>query len=88
MKDTPETPPPKASLHLNWEEWLPYVAYSDASNDEKSKAIKTVWSLAFAFVDSGWEIDDSAENSGQSLDLFAALQAAVVYSESQKKEEV
>lgn len=88
MKDTPPTPPPKPSIHLNWKEWLPYVAHSDASDDEKRKAIEAIWSLAFAFVDLGWEIDDSPETSGQSLDLITALQAAVVYSESQQKEEV
>ena len=88
MTDTPPTPPPKPSLHLNWEDWLPYVAHSDVSDDEKRKAIEAIWSLAFAFVDLGWEIEDSPESSGQSLDLITALRAAVVNSESTQKEEV
>lgn len=88
MKDTPPVPPPKPSTHLDWEEWLPYIAHSDASDEEKRKVIEAIWSLAFAFVDLGWEINDTQENSGQSLDLITALQAAVVQSESQQKEEV
>lgn len=89
MKDTtPPTPPPKPSLHLNWQEWLPYVAHTDASLDDKRQAIEAVWSIALGFAQLGWEIGDAAETSGQSFDLIGALQAAVVHSDNQQKEEV
>lgn len=79
-------PPP--GLHLNWEDWLPYFEDSDATDAEKRQMIEALWSIAMAFVDLGWNIDSAPETSGQTLDLTAALRAAVLNSENQQKEEV
>lgn len=50
--------------------------------------IETVWSIAMAFVDLGWDVDTSENTSGQSFDLTAALRAAVLNSEeSQDKQQ-
>lgn len=82
MKNTPDTPPPKRpSLHLNFEDWLPYLEHSSASEAEKIRLIEMLWSIAMGFVDLGWDIDSSPETSGQSFDLTAALRAAVLNSE-------
>lgn len=74
------TAPPKPSVQLNWQDWLPYLEDSAASQAEKQQLIETVWSIALAFVDLGWDIDTREESSGQSFDLTAALRAAVLYS--------
>ena len=82
MKDTPETPPPqRRSIHLNWRDWLPELEASTASEEEKRQVIEAVWNIAMGFVDLGWDLDTSEENSGQSFDLTAALRAAVLHSE-------
>lgn len=90
MKDIPPTPPPKSkpSIHLNIEDWMPYLAASDVSEAEKIALIETLWAIMLGFADYGWDIADSEESSGQSLDLTALLDAAVLYSEDQHKEEV
>ncbi|WP_299867712.1 hypothetical protein [uncultured Roseobacter sp.] len=82
MSTTPPTPPPqRPSIHLNWQDWLPYLEDSTATEAEKQQVIETVWSIAMAFVDLGWDIDTGENTSGQSFDLTAALRAAVVHSE-------
>lgn len=82
MKDRPETPPPKRpSIHLNWQDWLPYLEDNAASEAEKQQVIETIWSIAMGFVDLGWDIDTSENTRGQSFDLTAALRAAVLHSE-------
>ncbi|MDA5556060.1 hypothetical protein [Shimia sp. MMG029] len=79
---TPPTPPPQQrSIHVNWQDWLPYLEDSTASEAEKQQVIETIWSIAMAFVDLGWDIDTSENTSGQSFDLTAALRAAVLNSE-------
>ena len=92
MKDTPPTPPPiRHSIHLNWQDWLPYLEDSTATEAEKRQVIETVWYIALGFVDLGWDIDTSEESSGKSLDLTAVLHAAVLNSddnETQKREAV
>jgi len=87
MTTTPPTP--KASLHLNWEDWLPYFEDADLTVTEKREMIETLWSIVIAFVDLGWDISDAPQKTGgQVLDLRAALTAAVVNSKEQEKEEV
>jgi len=90
MPAPPPQTPPTPRLHLNWQEWLPYISECNASVDEKRELIETMWSIARAFVDLGWEVDFVAENGGEGFDLCAALHAAVVYSKEPEivKEEV
>ena len=83
-------PPPKTqakpSLHLTWEDWLPYLEDSTATDAEKRQLIETLWSIMLAFADLGWELDAPEKTSGQSLDLNAALQAAVLNSSAKELE--
>ena len=72
--------PNTASLHLKWEDWLPYLEDSGASGAEKRQLIETVWAIMMGFVDLGWDVGSSKETSGQNLDLTAALQVAVLNS--------
>ena len=86
----PPTPPerePNArpKVQFDWRDWLPYLAASDASEDQKRELIETVWAIVLTFVDLGWEVEAASEasekNCGQSFDLTAALMSAVVQSE-------
>lgn len=96
MPDTslPETPPSHITrsqkVTFDWTEWLPYMADSDLTDDQKRAMIETLWSIVIGFVDLGWEIETrTSETSGQTLDLRTALNAAVLNSqEQQTKEEV
>lgn len=83
----------RPSVHLNWQDWLPYLEESDATEAEKRQLIETLWSIMIAFVDLGWDLGSPAnpngkETSGQTLDLTAVLRAAVLNSEDAEKEEV
>ena len=83
--------PNTASLHLKWEDWLPYLEDSGASDAEKRQLIETVWAIMMGFVDLGWEIESDEKTSGQNIDLTVALQAAVLNShdaETPESEEV
>ncbi len=89
MKDTTDPPTPKRpSIRLNLDDWLPYLEDSDATEAEKIELIETLWNIAMAFVDLGWDLDSGEETSGQSLDLTAVLRAAVLNSKDNDKEEV
>lgn len=87
MNTTPPKPPPKPSIHLSWEDWLPYLAESNASDEEKRLLIETLWTIMIAFADLKWDIVAAEETSGQPLDLTAVLRAAVVNSDEIQKEE-
>ncbi|QBF32350.1 hypothetical protein [Thalassococcus sp. S3] len=85
MKTTPPTPPPKPSLHLNWQDWLPFFEHPDISLEDKKKQIEALWTILMCFADAKYDVlgpDDLAaqETSGQVLDLTAALKAAVLNS--------
>ena len=55
-------------------------------DDQKREMIEALWSIVIAFVDLQWEITDaSKETCGQTLDLRAALEAAVLNSETSSK---
>lgn len=89
-----QNPPPtvRPHLHNDWQDWLLYLEHSDASEAEKRALIDMVWNIVTAFVDLGWDVGphgaDLPETCGKAFDLAAALQAAVLYSETQEKEEV
>lgn len=78
---TPRTP----SLHLHWEEWLPYLAECDGSDEDKRQYIEIMWSIGLSFVELGWDVELLEEVSGQRFDLCAALRAAVIDSEEYPK---
>ena len=75
---TNPTPPP--SLSHNWEEWLPYLEDSDETPEQKRELIEALWTIVLCFVDLGWDVSDGSETCGETLDLKAALEAAVLNS--------
>ena len=87
------TPPPalaRPSLHLNWEDWLPYLDDPNATEAEKRRLIEALWSIVIAFVDLGWEVASGTaaqETIGQVLDLRTALEAAVLNSKEHSTKE-
>lgn len=91
MTQKPPVPPPKPSLHLNWEDWLPFLENQDIPEAQKKELIETLWSIVIAFVDLGWDVGEkpasSAESCGQTRDLTSALRAGIVYSEDTPKEQ-
>ena len=89
MKDIPQAPPnTRPSIHLNWQDWLPYVEDSTATETEKQQVIETLWSIVTAFVDLGWDVRPTLqETREQTPDLRATLAAAVVCSEDTETEE-
>lgn len=93
--------PTRPSLHLEVEEWLPYLDDPDASDEEKLALIETLWGIVLSFVDLGWTVEaETGEKSNlppaidaPSIDLSRALHAAVVQLDQpnighQEKEEV
>lgn len=107
----PQPPPPKCpptehvpnsttftrpTLHLDAEEWLPYLDDPDASDEEKRQLIETLWGIVLSFVDLNWNVeiqtDDNSnlppETSTSSIDLTRALHGAVVHLNEPEKEEV
>ncbi|MGH1414827.1 MAG: hypothetical protein ACRBB0_15170 [Pelagimonas sp.] len=76
----PDTPPPSnPALICDWQEWLPYIEESDLGDDQKRQMIETLWSIVLGFVDLGWELHaTSQETCGQNLDLKTALARDVV----------
>ena len=88
MKDTTDPPKPdRPSIRLDIKDWMPYLEDKNVPESEKIALIETVWNIAKAFVDLGWELDTDEENSGQSFDLTAALRAAVLHSNDNATDE-
>ena len=84
MKDTPDPPATdRPSIRLDIDDWMPHLESKDIPEADKIELIENLWNIAKAFVDFGWDLDTSAETSGQSYDLTAALRAAVLYSHEQ-----
>lgn len=93
----PETVPPV--LRFDWRDWLPYFEDGNIPEDQKRVLIETLWSIMIGFVDLGWSIapepessalensgvGKSAKNCGQTFDLKAVLEAAVVRSDLDDK---
>lgn len=80
------TPPhtTKPTLQFDWQDWLPGVEGSDLTDAQKREMIEALWSIVIAFVDLGWEVGNApTETGGQTIDLCAALRAAVVHSKEQ-----
>jgi hypothetical protein len=89
----PENVPPV--LRFDWRDWLLHFEDENIPEDQKRVLIETLWSIMIGFVDLGWSIaptlESSAlenscirkgtENCGQTFDLKAVLEAAVLRSE-------
>ena len=91
MTDMPPTPPPKPSLHLDWEDWLPFFDNPDISLADKQSQIEALWTIVMCFIDTDFKVlgpEDiaSPEIGGKLIDLTAALQAAVVNSETSSEQ--
>jgi hypothetical protein len=96
-KETPHEAVPPV-LHFDWRDWLPYFEDENVSEAQKRVLIETLWSIVISFVDLGWSIAPTsgadavgktgdgrpAQNCGQSFDLKAALEAAVLQSDRAK----
>ncbi|CUI01863.1 hypothetical protein [Leisingera aquaemixtae] len=85
MKETPpqnfatsSSPLSSPTLRFNWQDWLPYLEDSDASDEQKRELIEALWSIVIGFVDLGWDIKSTPETRGEVFDLAAILRAAVV----------
>lgn len=86
----------RPKLHLDIEEWLPYLDDPDASDEEKHQLIDTLWGIVLSFVDLHWTIETKPacssnlppETGARSIDLTRALHAAVVHLDEPEKEEV
>ncbi|MEM6713152.1 MAG: hypothetical protein AAF590_12840 [Pseudomonadota bacterium] len=90
-----ETPARRPTIHLDPEEWLPYLDDPDATYDEKIELIETLWGIVLSFVDLGWTIDTEEPACGSNLppgdtfpsvDLTRALHAAMVHLDEPEKE--
>ncbi|MEL6468055.1 MAG: hypothetical protein AAFQ58_24090 [Pseudomonadota bacterium] len=79
-----EAPP---TLTCDWQDWLSYLEEVDATDAEKRQLIETLWAIVVAFVDLGWDVEATSETCGQTLDLKAALTAAVLHSTHTKQEQ-
>ncbi len=92
-----EKPAGRPTIHLDPDEWLPYLDDPDATEKEKRELIETLWGIVLSFVDLGWAIETEPardsnlppETGASSIDLTRALHAAVVHSDDhQQKGEV
>lgn len=79
------SPNPPPQVAFDWQDFLPYLAEADLTEDQKRAFIETMWGIVLAFVDLGYEVRSPRETCGQALDLRAALQAAVLGSDAPKE---
>lgn len=78
---------PSPSVAFNWEDWTDYLNEMDGTDAQKKELIETLWGIIIAFADLRWEIKDEVDKSSNTLDLSAALKAAVIQSRDQKQKE-
>lgn len=71
----------KLGLVFDWQDWLPYFEDADIPDDQKREMIETLWQIVVAFVDLGFDLNPQQQSCGQTLDLKAVLQEAVLKSE-------
>ena len=74
--------PPSPTMRFDWQDWLPYFEDTNIPDNQKQELIETLWALVLSFVDLGFEVSANPENCGESLDLKAVLEAAVVNSKA------
>ncbi|MDJ0826437.1 MAG: hypothetical protein QNJ16_13105 [Rhodobacter sp.] len=73
------------ALRFDWEDWLPYLADSELSEDQKREFIESLWAIVMGFVDLGFHLNPTAEICGETIDLRAVLEAAVLNSNQNAK---
>ena len=89
-----EKPAGRPTIHLDPDEWLPYLDDPEATEEEKRQLIDTLWGIVLSFVDLGWAIETEPaggsnlppETTMSSIDLTRALHAAVVHLDEPEKE--
>lgn len=87
-----ETKNKSLGLAFNWQDWLPYFEDTDIPEAQKRELAETLWQIVVAFVDLGFELNphqqahqpSGQESCGQTLDLKALLEAAVLKSATAK----
>ena len=78
-----EKPAGRPTIHLDCEEWLPYLDDPDATDEEKRELIETLWGIVLSFVDLGWTIQTEPsrgsnlppETGASSIDFTTRLSA-------------
>jgi len=78
---TSPTPPPH-EVAFDWRDWLPHLAEADIPDADKQAMIEALWSIVVAFVALGFAVKSTADLCGESIDLKAALEAAMVSSDN------
>lgn len=73
--------PALPSLEVDWELYGHFLDSSDLSDDQKREFVETLWSIVLSFVDLGFDIKSPQETCGKTIDLRAALEAAVLKSD-------
>ena len=70
----------RPALRFDWQDWLPFFEDEDIPLDQKRELIETLWSLVCSFVDLGYQLNPKQIICGETLDLKAILEAAVLNS--------
>jgi hypothetical protein len=86
---TPQTATHHATSQVafDWQDWLPHIVDSDIPDDQKQAFIEALWSIVLAFVDLGFDVKSPQETCGESIDLKAALAAAMLNSSKLEEED-
>jgi len=82
-----DTAPPKRidsiprspTVAFDWQDWLPYLD-DDIPEDQKRQLIEVLWTIILSFVDLGFDVKSPADICGETIDLKAALETAVLNS--------
>ena len=90
MTDNDLNPKVSPALRFDWRDWLPYFEDEDIPIEQKRELIETLWSIVITFVDLGFELNppqNASKSCGKEIDLTAALQAAVLQSQTGDSDE-
>lgn len=82
-QDTSQAPPQDTghlAIRFDYREWLPYLADSDLSQDQKVELLNTLHAIVLSCVDLGFHLNPTQETCGEVIDLKAVLEAAVLNS--------
>jgi hypothetical protein len=77
--------PGPMAIRFDCEEWMPYLADSNLSDDKKIELLKTLHSIVLSYVDLGFRLNPVQEICGEVIDLKAVLEAAVLNSLDQRE---
>lgn len=80
--DEPHKPAHAApALRFDWEDWREYLDDCDIPDDQKRELIETLWAIVTGFVDLGFGLNPTQQICGETIDLKAVLDAAVLNSD-------